>query len=120
MRITSIETCAVNAEMRNWVFVKVLTGEPGLHGWGAATLVRKSRAVVGTVEDLALLILCRDPRDIEHAVRAANIILAAWRDRHECDLRHRDDIVGHYGVVAWRATRAYELQPEERPETHGI
>lgn len=108
MKITAIETRVVNAEMRNWVFVKVLTDEPGLHGWGEATLEWKTRAVVGAVEDLAPLLLGRDPRDIEQAVRVmrkqsfwrlgaigmsavSGIELALW------------DIFGkHLGLPVWR------------------
>ncbi|CCV07385.1 galactonate dehydratase [Mesorhizobium metallidurans STM 2683] len=108
MKITGIETRVVNAEMRNWVFVKVLTDEPGLHGWGEATLEWKTRAVVGAVEDLAPLIVGRDPRDIEQAVRVmrkqsfwrlgaigmsaiSGIEMALW------------DIMGkHFGVPVWR------------------
>lgn len=59
----------VNAEMRNWIFVRVETDEAGLYGWGEATLEWKTRAVVGAVEDLAPLLVGRDPRDIEQAVR---------------------------------------------------
>lgn len=70
MKITAIRTLVVNAEMRNWVFVKVETDQDGLFGWGEATLEWKTRAVVGCVEDLAPLMLGRDPRDIENAVRA--------------------------------------------------
>ena len=69
MKITAIRTVVVNAEMRNWIFVKVETDAPGLYGWGEATLEWKTRAVVGAVEDLAPLIVGRDPRDIEQAVR---------------------------------------------------
>ena len=56
--------------MRNWVFVKVETDQDGLYGWGEATLEWKTRAVVGAVEDLAPLLIGRDPRDIEKPVRA--------------------------------------------------
>jgi galactonate dehydratase len=70
MKITGIRTIVVNAEMRNWVFVKVETDQDGLYGWGEATLEWKTRAVVGCVEDLVPLMLGRDPRDIENAVRA--------------------------------------------------
>jgi galactonate dehydratase len=70
LKITAISARVVNAEMRNWVFVKVETDQPGLHGWGEATLEWKTRAVVGAIEDLAPLIIGRDPRDIEQAVRA--------------------------------------------------
>ena len=69
MRMTGIETRVVNAEMRNWVFVRVETDDPGLYGWGEATLEWKTRSVVGAVEDLAPLLIGRDPRDIEQAVR---------------------------------------------------
>ena len=53
MKVTGIETVVVNAVHRNWIFVKVLTDQPGLWGWGEATLEWKTRAVKGTIEDLA-------------------------------------------------------------------
>lgn len=108
MKITAIKTKVVNAEMRNWVFVKVETDVPGLFGWGEATLEWKTRAVVGAIEDLTPLIVGRDPRDIEQAVRAmtkqsfwrlgavgmsavSGIELALW------------DILGkHLDVPVWR------------------
>ena len=58
-----------NAEMRNWVFVRVETDEAGLFGWGEATLEWKTRAVVGAIEDLEALLIGQDPRDIEQASR---------------------------------------------------
>jgi galactonate dehydratase len=69
MRITRITHRVVNAEMRNWIFVKVETDQPGLDGWGEATLEWKTRAVIGAIEDLEPLLIGRDPRDIEQAVR---------------------------------------------------
>jgi galactonate dehydratase len=69
VKIVDITTTVVNAQMRNWVFVKVVTDQPGLYGWGEATLEWKARAVVGTIEDLKPLVLGRDPRDIEQIVR---------------------------------------------------
>jgi galactonate dehydratase len=69
LKITGISTRVVNAEMRNWVFVRVETDSPDLVGWGEATLEWKTRAVVGAIEDLGPLLLGRDPRDIEQAVR---------------------------------------------------
>jgi galactonate dehydratase len=69
IRITAITTRVVNAEMRNWVFVRVETDQPGLFGWGEATLEWKTRAVVGAIEDLTPLIIGQDPRDIENIVR---------------------------------------------------
>lgn len=96
MIVTAIETLVCHARMRNWVFVKVITDQPGLIGWGEATLEWHTRSVVGAVEDLAQLIVGQDPRRIEHcwqmmfrqhfwhgngAVRAtaiAGIDLALW------------------------------------------
>ncbi|WP_245502680.1 galactonate dehydratase, partial [Mesorhizobium sp. M1A.F.Ca.IN.020.06.1.1] len=69
LRIVAITTRVVNADMRNWVFVRVETDQPGLYGWGEATLEWKTQAVVGAVNDLAPLLVGRDPRDIEQAVR---------------------------------------------------
>jgi galactonate dehydratase len=66
MKITAIKTVVVNAEMRNWVFVKIETDQAGLYGWGEASLEWKTRAVVGAVEDLAPMLLDEDPRRIEH------------------------------------------------------
>ncbi len=66
MKITKIETHVCNARMRNWVFVKVLTDQPGLHGWGEATLEWHTRGVVGAIEDLAELVVGEDVRRIEH------------------------------------------------------
>jgi galactonate dehydratase len=108
LKVTAISTRVVNAEMRNWVFVKVETDEPGLFGWGEATLEWKTKAIVGAVDDLAPLLLGRDPRDIEQAVRVlrkhsfwrlgaigmsavSGLEIALW------------DILGkHFGVPVWR------------------
>ena len=66
MKITDIRTIVVNAQMRNWVFVKVETDTPGLDGWGEASLEWKTRAVAGAVEDLKPFIIGDDPTRIEH------------------------------------------------------
>lgn len=66
MKITAISTVVVNARMRNWVFVKVETDQPGLIGWGEASLEWKTRAVMGAVADLAELLISEDPLRIEH------------------------------------------------------
>jgi galactonate dehydratase len=52
--------------MRNWIFVKVETDQPGLYGWGEATLEWKAKGVTGAVEDLAVLLIGQDPRRVEH------------------------------------------------------
>jgi len=66
MKITAIRTLVVNAEMRNWVFVKVETDQAGLWGWGEASIEWKTRAVVGAIEDVSPLLLGEDPTRIEH------------------------------------------------------
>lgn len=66
MHITALKTVVVNAEMRNWVFVKVETDQAGLYGWGEASLEWKTRAVVGAVEDFAPMVIGEDPARIEH------------------------------------------------------
>ena len=65
MKITAIKTIVVNAEMRNWVFVKIETSEAGLYGWGEASLEWKTRAVVGAVADFAPMLIGEDPSRIE-------------------------------------------------------
>ena len=66
MKITAIETHDCNARMRNWVFVKVVTDQPGLWGWGEATLEWHTRSVVGAIEDLSQLLIGEDPTRVEH------------------------------------------------------
>ncbi len=64
MKISSIKTVVVNAQMRNWVFVKVETDQPGLYGWGEASLEWKTRAVVGAIEDFVAMLVGEDPERI--------------------------------------------------------
>jgi galactonate dehydratase len=66
MQITNVRTVVVNAELRNWVFVKVETDQDGLYGWGEASLEWKTRSVVGAVEDFAPMLIGEDPTRIEH------------------------------------------------------
>ena len=61
-----MKTVVVNAQMRNWVFVKVETDQDGLWGWGEASLEWKTRAVVGAVEDFEPMLIGEDPARIEH------------------------------------------------------
>ena len=79
MRITGVEAHVCNARMRNWVFVRVLTDEDGLYGWGEATLEWHTRSVVGAVEDLAELLVGEDPTRIAGILRsfARNCIATA-------------------------------------------
>jgi len=66
MKITSIEALVCHAKMRNWIFVKVMTDQPGLWGWGEATLEWHTRSVVGALEDISQLLINEDPTRIEH------------------------------------------------------
>jgi len=73
MKITRITPLVVAAPPhRNWIFVKVETDQPGLFGWGEATLEWKTRGVVGCIEDLAPMVVGRDPRDINHLLEVLN------------------------------------------------
>ena len=64
MKIRDIGCTVVNAGMRNWIFVKVITDQDGLHGWGEATLEWKTSSVVAAIDDLKMLLVGSDPRDI--------------------------------------------------------
>src|ERR1700721_3508856 len=66
MKITDVKTIVVNAEMRNWIFVKVITDQAGLFGGGEASREWKTRAVVGAIEDFTPMLMGEDPRNIEH------------------------------------------------------
>ena len=66
MKITAVKPIVCHARMRNWIFVKLETDQPGLVGWGEATLEWHTRAVVGALEDLATLVVGEDPARIEH------------------------------------------------------
>src|SRR5262249_15812599 len=66
MKVARVSTLVVNANMRNWVFVKVETDGAGLHGWGEATLEWKTGSVVGAVEDVSRYVVGEDPLRIEH------------------------------------------------------
>lgn len=83
MKITAIETLVCHARMRNWVFVKVITDQPGLIGWGEATLEWHTRAVVGAIEDIAQLLVGEDPTRIEHL----------WQMMYRQHFWHGHDIV---------------------------
>ncbi len=83
MKITAIETLVCHAKMRNWIFVKVLTDQPGLWGWGEATLEWHTRSVVGAIEDISQLLVGEDPRRIEHL----------WQMMYRQHFWHGDNIV---------------------------
>jgi galactonate dehydratase len=66
MKITAVKPILADGGHRIMIFVKVETDQPGLIGWGEATLEGKPRAVAGCIEDMEPMILGQDPRRIEH------------------------------------------------------
>jgi galactonate dehydratase len=68
--IGRVDTVVVNAEMRNWIFVRVRTNVDGLYGWGEASLNWKTHAVIGAIEDLGRLVTGRPAWDITRSVMA--------------------------------------------------
>jgi L-alanine-DL-glutamate epimerase-like enolase superfamily enzyme len=64
VKIARIETLVCDAGWRPWLFVKVQTDD-GLTGYGECSDARNPRAIAGCVEDLAPVLLGRDPRPIE-------------------------------------------------------
>lgn len=66
MKIKDIQPIVADGGHRIIVFVKVITDQPGLIGWGEATLEGKPRAIQGCIEDMAPQLIGQDPRRIEH------------------------------------------------------
>ena len=65
MKVIRLETLFCDAGWRPWIFVKATTDE-GLVGWAEVTDSHGSpRGLAGVVEDLAPLVLGRDPRPVE-------------------------------------------------------
>jgi galactonate dehydratase len=65
VRLASIETFFCDAGWRPWIFVKATT-QDGLVGWAEVTDSHGSpRGIAGIVEDLAPLVVGRDPRPVE-------------------------------------------------------
>jgi galactonate dehydratase len=65
VRISEISTRVVDAGDRDWVFIRVDTDEPGLFGWGEASLGWFPNAVCGAVSDLRSLLVGEDPLPVE-------------------------------------------------------
>lgn len=66
MKITAVKPILADAGARILIFVKIETDQPGLIGWGEASLEGKPRAVVGCIQDMAPMILDQDPRRVEY------------------------------------------------------
>lgn len=78
-----VEALVCNARMRNWIFIKITTDEPGLVGWGEATLEWHTSSVLGAVQDLAPLLIGEDPTRIEHL----------WQSMHRQHFWHGNGVV---------------------------
>ena len=117
-RITSVRTVVVNAEMRNWVFVKVETEQPGLYGWGEASLEWKTRAVVGAVEDFAPMLIGEDPTRIEHLYQKLyrQSFWRLGRYRHVRHFRNRAGAAGTFSASrsACRSTSCWAARSATR------
>ena len=65
MKVASLETLFCDAGWRPWIFLKATT-EDGLVGWAEITDSHGSpRGLAGIVEDLAPVVVGRDPRAVE-------------------------------------------------------
>ena len=65
MKVARLETLYCDAGWRPWIFLKVTTDD-GLVGWAEVTDSHGSpRGLAGIVEDLAPLVVGRDPRAVE-------------------------------------------------------
>jgi len=64
MKITSIDTIAVGAGWKNWLFVIVQTDD-GLHGVGEGTLNGFIRTTETAVHELEHLVIGQDPRNVK-------------------------------------------------------
>lgn len=69
MRIAGIETVAVGAGWKNWLFVRVRT-EDGRYGLGEATLNGFIRSTEAAVHELEHLVLGMDPRRVKQVAAA--------------------------------------------------
>ena len=65
MKITAVKPILADGGHRIFVFVKIETDQPGLIGWGEASLEGKPRAVAGCIEDMEPMIRNEDPRHVE-------------------------------------------------------
>jgi galactonate dehydratase len=65
VKITRVESFAVEGPVSDLCFAKVHTDEPGLYGWGEGSLPGKCRAVAAAVDELESLLVGMDPMAIE-------------------------------------------------------
>ena len=68
MKITRIETFAVGAGWKNWLFVRVHT-DAGLTGLGEATLNGFIRTTEAAIRELEAFVIGQDPRQVNAVAR---------------------------------------------------
>lgn len=88
MKVIDVETYAVGAGWKNWLFVRVVTDE-GVDGIGEATLNGFGRTCEAAVRELAPLIVGSDPRQVR-----ANAIALHDRVSNEGGHIHRTALAG--------------------------
>jgi galactonate dehydratase len=65
MKIRAVETYKMWGHWVNWLFVKVLTDEPEIYGWGEASLHGSTLAVETAIHEMAETLIGRDPTGVE-------------------------------------------------------
>jgi len=94
VKVVDVETYAVGAGWKNWLFVRVLTDE-GIHGIGEATLNGFGRTCEAAVHELAGLVIGSDPRQIR-----ANAAALHGRVSNEGGHIHRTALAG-IEIACW-------------------
>jgi L-alanine-DL-glutamate epimerase-like enolase superfamily enzyme len=102
MRITGIETFAVGAAWKNWLFVKVHTDE-GLYGIGEGTLNGFIRTTEAGVRELEHLVIGEDPLRVRALAKRLldSVSLDGGHPPH-CHRGNRDCLLGHPRQIAGR------------------
>lgn len=85
MKITSIRPILPQGERRVFVVVKIETDQPGLVGWGEASMEGKPRALAGCIHDLKPMILGNEGDEAACA-------------RYAPAFSHQGDMVRAYGA----------------------
>jgi galactonate dehydratase len=68
MKITSIETHAVSAVWKNWLFVRVHTDQ-GIYGVGEGTLNGFIHTIDAAIKELGQLVIGQDPRNVNSVAK---------------------------------------------------
>ncbi len=74
MKITKIDTLLCDAGWRPWTYVKIQTDE-GITGYGEFGGGRNPKAIIGCIEDVAPLLVGKDPRPVEKHIAEMNWLM---------------------------------------------